>query len=627
MFLDSKKVSGKNLTYTDELIADATSKKLWETRAWKKILFIPDRFLSLNQKSLISEKSFFLSVDGKNNPEHELIASLNSFQESIPINPPKDYMHPQCKHPARFYWLVNELKIDDKKFVFQKCPELHKFIDYLDYEGVSLVFSNYIADGPGSLFGHTFLRLHRNTNNSSESAILDDIANFSAFVPAIKGLLYPIKGLAGGYQGRFSVMPYYQKIQEYNNYESRDLWEYKLNLTKNEIRMLELVLWEMGSTYIDYYYLDDNCSYVMLALLEAAKPDLYLTGKTLIYAIPSDTIRIVTKTPNFVTNITYRPSVLSRYLNRMAVLSKNENNFVEQVLSNYDSLSSLDFKNCDKFCKARVIDASLEYIDYKEKLVGSNEPIIYQNLRNKLLIARANDAVKSEPLKNDPQSSPPHLGHDSGLLSLNLGSSFSGDVFSDIRFRPALHDIEANENGYSNGLGVGFLDTILRADYKNSLIYLKNFHLLEITSLPEQVPNIDFLAWHFDTGYEYGFGYGDAASQGREYLKLGIGSALFGFQNQFLLFSIVEADVGYSKDFGAHIGPTVLLGAMAKLSHSCKIVAKSELSKRFNKDRNIDAMENSLNLSYFMVQNFETQLSLTNKEGVSEVSLGLRIYF
>ncbi len=156
---------------------------------------------------------------------------------------------------------------------------------------------------------------------------------------------------------------------------------------------------------------------------------------------------------------------------------------------------------------------------------------------------------------------------------------------------------------------------------------LKNFHLLEITSLPEQVPNIQFLAWHFDTGYEYGFGFGDAATQGREYLKMGIGSALFGFENEALLFAIIHGDIGYSSGFGAHIGPTLSLGGLAKLSPYFKLILQSDIAKRFNKERDIDSIENSLILTSFITQNFETQLGYVYKNGINEISLGLRIYF
>lgn len=90
----TSKVHAESTTYIEELIAKAHSNKTSEKRAWNKLLFIPDHFLYTSKKSLISEKKFFLSSDGKNNPEHELIETLKAFNEPLEANADKDYMHP-----------------------------------------------------------------------------------------------------------------------------------------------------------------------------------------------------------------------------------------------------------------------------------------------------------------------------------------------------------------------------------------------------------------------------------------------------------------------------------------------------------------------------------------------------
>ncbi len=624
----SSKVYAESNAYISEIITQAENEKLWEKRAWKKLLFIPDRFFSSQPKSLMSDKNFFLSQEGKINPKLELIETLKAFAEETPKKPDENYLHPQCRFPARFHWLVEELEINPNKMHFQPCPELHKFIDYLDYEGVSLVFSNYVADGPGTLFGHTFLRLHRNKDYKNESAILDDVANFAALIPAERDWLFAIKGLAGGYPGKFAVVPYYIKIQEYNNFESRDLWEYKLNLSKKEIRLLELILWEVGWTYIDYYYLDDNCAYVILAVLEAAKPELKLTENIKIYAIPSDTVRVVNRTPNLVEQITYRASVFSRYITRLSVLNGQERKILKEIVENNNvKLTQSIFSECHNQCKTRIIDTALEYIDYKEKLVGSNDAIEYGDLRKQLLISRAQTGEKSEPLVDAPTSAPPNQGHDSALISVSYGSTFSGTWFTDIRWRPALHDFESQSNGYSDALGVGFLDTILRADYTNKKVYLKNFHLLEITSLPAQIPNINFLTWHFDSGYEYGFGFGDAATQERGYLQLGYGLALYELNNSLILYSILHCDLGYSSSTAGHIGPTLSIGMIQNISKYFKFIAKSEIAKRFHAEKSIDSIKYSLNLAAYANKNLEFQMNIINNNAMPEASFNIRYYF
>ncbi|MES2616214.1 MAG: DUF4105 domain-containing protein [Bdellovibrionota bacterium] len=616
--------------YLNELIAKARSQQLWEKPAWKKILFIADKPLSLSSKSLLSDNSYFFASDGRKNPEHELIATLNAFFNPSILQPENRKMPAQCLYAARFYWLVNELGIDSSKIKFEPCSELHEFIDALHYTGVSLVFSNYFAASPGSLFGHTFLRLHRTSQMQTDSPLLDDIANYSASVPDAASLLYPIKGLAGGYKGIFALMPYYSKIQEYNNYESRDLWEYELNLSDSEIRMLEYVLWEVGWTYIDYYYLDDNCSYIMLSVLEAAKPELHLTDKLWLYAIPADTVRVIKREPHLVKNIHYRPSVLSRYLARLSVLNSQEKVILNQLVMNNKSDSaylSEIFKNCDQHCKTKVIDTALEFIDYKEKLVGSHNPVVYGNLRNNLLVMRAKEAVKSDVLVSKVYSSSPDKGHDSGLVSLNFGTDFHDNSFSDLRWRPALHGMEEDDLGYSDSLGIGFLDTIFRIDYKNRDVHLKNFHLLEISSLPAAVPNVRFLSWHFDTGAEYGFGFGDAQTQTREYLQLGLGSSFFFLDNHFLIYGLAHGDMGYSHDFGFHMGPSFTFGSMARISPYFKLIAKSEIANRYNFKTSIDSIKTSVTLASYFSNQFEGRLVFADNENVKEMSMGIQYYF
>lgn len=432
--------------------------------------------------------------------------------------------------------------------------------------------------------------------------------------------------MLGGYKGKFSVLPYYQKIQEYNNYESRDLWEYKLNFSKNEIKMLELLLWEVGWTYIDYYYLDDNCAYVMLALLEAAKPDLFLTNKALIYAIPSDTIRIVDNIPNFVTNVTYRPSVLSRYVTKVALLNNTESIILKNIVENNNILENT-FSNCDKYCKANVIDSKLEFIDYKEKLVGSNDLVKYGKLRHTLLLSRAKDAVKLEKIENKPQSNPPHIGHDSGMVAMSVGSVLAESYFTELQWRPALHNYEDSDLGYSNSLGIGFLDTTFRYNVTDKKFELRKFHLLEIMSLPKNLENIEFLAWHFDLGLENNFGFNEKAKYERGYLKFGVGATLFGEENNRFFYSLLHLDTGYSRNFGWHFGPNFLFGYVEQINSKIKFIVTTELGNRFNKNNITLSSESKAILSYYISRNFSVQLSYLNKNSENEAKLTTKIYF
>jgi hypothetical protein len=124
------------------------------------------------------------------------------------------------------------------------------------------------------MYGHSLLRLTRRTGEGNR--LIDYIVNFAAEEHTKNGLVYAWKGLFGGFAGHFYVMPYYMKIQEYSNIESRDLWEYELALGEMQAERLVAHTWETRSTHFNYYFATENCSYFLLKLLEVADPELRL---------------------------------------------------------------------------------------------------------------------------------------------------------------------------------------------------------------------------------------------------------------------------------------------------------------------------------------------------------------
>ncbi|HEY5284984.1 MAG TPA: DUF4105 domain-containing protein, partial [Polyangia bacterium] len=167
--------------------------------------------------------------------------------------------HPQCRFPARWSWLKQELAIDVQRLPERPCPMFARWRQAIAPEKVTLVYSSAYINSPASMYGHTFLRLSRRTGAGNK--LIDYIVNFAADVTTNNGFLYAIEGLMGGFQGRFFVMPFYVKIQEYSNIESRDLWEYELALTGAEAERLVAHTWETRSTHFNYYFVTENCSY------------------------------------------------------------------------------------------------------------------------------------------------------------------------------------------------------------------------------------------------------------------------------------------------------------------------------------------------------------------------------
>lgn len=77
----------------------------------------------------------------------------------------------------------------------------------------------------------------------------------------------------------------------------RDIWEYRLNLNKEEVRNLMRHLWELQEIYSYYYFFNENCSYNLLFLLDVARPGNQLVQQFNHWVIPIDTIKAIRSLP------------------------------------------------------------------------------------------------------------------------------------------------------------------------------------------------------------------------------------------------------------------------------------------------------------------------------------------
>src|SRR5688500_15186877 len=140
------------------------------------------------------------------------------------------------------------------------------------------------------MYGHTLLRVDA-ADQDERTRLLAYSISFAAATNETNGLIFAVKGLFGGYPGVFAMLPYYVKVREYSDLENRDLWEYELDLSPEELERVLRHAWELLPAYFEYYFFDENCSYHLLALLQVARPDLELTAPFRLWALPVDTVR------------------------------------------------------------------------------------------------------------------------------------------------------------------------------------------------------------------------------------------------------------------------------------------------------------------------------------------------
>src|SRR6185312_4314588 len=299
----------------EEVVQKAFQTKLYETLQWRKLLHFEPQGLFGHLSSQVDSPNFFLAPNGSDNMQSEMAADIRAFWSTADAAEPD---RARCRFPARYMFIKQSLKSEIHQWPDGPCPRFEKYFDALRGVSVSLVFSSYFLNNPSSAFGHTFLRINKApAQDGNRYELLDYGINYAANVDTSNALFYAIKGMFGMFPGTFTSVPYYYKVREYNNAESRDLWEYELNITPAEVDMLVAHLWELGPSWINYWYLTENCSYHMFTILEAAAPRLNLTGQLKKWVIPSDTIQVVWNTPGLVKGYYFRPSVRTELFARV----------------------------------------------------------------------------------------------------------------------------------------------------------------------------------------------------------------------------------------------------------------------------------------------------------------------
>lgn len=423
------------------LIDGAVTLKLAEQRIWRKLMHYERNAFGVVM-SQVKADAFFLATNGDRQLEQEMQATLWSFFGPITA---KDE-HAICKFPARLTWLKSKLKDHAAWAHLPKptCYYFDVFLRNLNAESISFVFSSYYANNPGSAFGHTFFRVNKKIKEGrSKQELLDYGISYAANVTTNNPLLYFINGLLGGFSGTYASVPYYYKVREYNDYESRDLWSYELNLTDVELQQLLYHIWEVGPHYFDYYFFTQNCSYHMLTLMEAVSERIELTNKVPLYVIPSDSVKALYEVPDFVKKVEFRPSLRRHFEDKWNRFSEFEKKIFLSIIENYseEKLKTISLESVQR--KALFLDGLIDYIDMKDPNGVAKREGNWFHMKEKVLMNRAEVEVISEPeVIPVPESERPDISHPSTRVSVGMDKSTGY-----LNFRFAFHELLDDSHG------------------------------------------------------------------------------------------------------------------------------------------------------------------------------------
>ncbi len=443
--------------------------------------------------SAVHDNHFFLSAQGRRDPHAELHATLESFfsQDRLaPWDAPT-----QCIFTARYYWLREKLKFDPKQLPELSCPRFQEWYNALAPYALTLIFPASFINNPSSTFGHTLLRVDQE-GHDDKTRLLEYATNYAAANGDENAIVYAFMGIFGGYDGFFSVAPYYEKVTQYNDMENRDIWEYALNFSPPEVRLLVRHLWELRGIPFPYYYFDDNCSFQLLSLLEVARPSLKLQEQFKTWVIPVDTIRTLSAEPGLVARVIFRPSAATKLRHRVAHSSDTTQIKAKHLAlgDGTDSTSTNPRQSAAE--QAQALDLAYEYLSYQIHKSTSAETDL-QSRSLSLLTQRSKLQVQDSvpPVSTPPQR--PDQSHASSRLA--IGSSYLRDRPTTLfELRPAYHSLLDPESGHLPGAQIAFFDSALSLA-PNEGLQLEHFTLLNLTSLTPRDRFLRPTSWYFDS--------------------------------------------------------------------------------------------------------------------------------
>jgi len=597
---------------------------------------IPSSFLRLyqyktenenNNASAIAAREFFFSPEGRFNPQLEFKAAIKAFYDHRQIyGIQKTYA--ACAFPARQKILEKSLKI---KFPEYPCDDMKQWVQQINADRVSIVFAGSYRGNPASIMGHTFIRLYHHSERDGNPLLSYAVGFMAHPDPADSSLVYMSKGLTGQYYGGYEIEPFYQKVGLYNNSESRDLWEYELNLKPEEVELLVLTLWEYTfNSKIPYYFIDENCSFRLIRLIDVVRPDKNLSNQLSIVVLPAETVRLLNENDLVRNSLKYRASLQTKLNYKINHLTYEQNDNYKKSLSNSMSLS--------KIRDPKILDAIIDYWNIQNYKKQTNLKVNEQQAMNAALLRRSeiheiSASIDDNQLRQYAQINPPFLGHKPSYLQIHIGETRQDVQFLSLDYAVGVHSADSPLFGYEQVTLLEYLKFKTRLSRKNhNVIQLQSqLTLLNALSLADLR---DFeVSWGFESSYgNMCFDCRDSYSNIDLIALVGAALPLNTQENYIYFLPSIKNHIEFRTFDQSQYYPGLgyRLGYLHRLD---KASLDSSFDRYYFQDQNSTHIHIGINyfvnLNYqFKLQYSQNMLSDSNQKFKNELSsIGIKLYF
>lgn len=608
--------------YQTELIEQARQTRLADEREWQLLLhYGVDLFGRAASEE--DDEGFFLSPRGKFDPQAELDATIAQFFLADPVGRSKQPA--QCAFIARYHWLKERLQFDPHRLAPLECGRFDRWRAEMNPQGVSLIFPAAFLNNPASMFGHTFLRIDQR-GQTEQTRLLAYTIDYAADVPDGAGIEYAYKGIFGAYKGFFSTPPYYLKVQAYRDIENRDMWEYQLNLTPDQIDRLLMHAWEMGNAYFDYFFFKENCSYHILSLLEYANPSLHLRDRFSLWTIPADTVRAIIDSPGLVGAATYRPSRSTIIKRKRALLTDEERSLSIGLMRDPDIAKESLFASLPLLRRALLLDVASDYLRYKGE-TDDPEVTVYKERNRRVLTERSKLSIPSAEINIRPFTKQPDVGHRTTRVTLG-GGWRNNDTFEEVSFRAVYHHLLDPEPGYTPDAQLEAFAVTVRRYNQADRVRVERATLINILSLSPIDDLFRAPSWRVNVGMDTLRRRGcqlcdNVVADG------GVGAAMESHVlNREVYFAFAEAEANYSKAYEERhrVGGGATVGMLADVTDRWKLMLSGSY-RRYPFGDKSDDIRWYVGSRVTLAQNWAVRMDYNHRDRDNDVVVSLQAFF
>ena len=529
-------------------IARAHSLKLEQQTSWQRFMYADHR-----GQSEVTYKGYFQAENGQNDLQTEMDADIQALFQSAEPNQAF-----RCRFPARSQWLIQQLSIPSEQLPQAECTELDEWLKQIKPYKATLIYATDFMGNPSSMFGHTLLRL--DPKDQKELNLISYAVNYAATVDDSDGFAFAWKGLTGQYPGEYSLMPYYRKVKEYGDLESRDLWEYELSLNPEETQLLVKHIWEMKHVSFPYYFVSDNCAYRLLGLIDLVRPNSNLKEHFKVASIPVETIKEADK-QGIIQAAVYRPALETQLLSQAeqhGYHMAREARRLTEIDASQMADAIVKYSDVDR---AKIFEMAYDhlYLQLIGRKVSAEEA--QPKLRQILALRSQSDIPKQRVEPKRPKLDPVQ-GHHARTMSATVGK-VQGDQFIELSHREAYHDLIDPQGGFRIGTQLKFWDGSIQ--YRDDQVKLNHFDFLSVNSYNPITPFKTPLTWGFNFGWQQESvadgKFSEKAQHGVAEVKVQSGYSWANQQRTHLCYvqSQMQIQGGHALDQGWRIGvgPTV----------------------------------------------------------------------